>query len=139
MKKYSFKIEENENMHSKQELYSVLEQIKPLIEQLDSILKNRKSSAGVRMAKENLLNAYLGMKIALDEEMLTEKYSEKDLNDQLINKTLAEAQEIAESQGYKIRVMKLDGDALFGIMDFNAKRINVEVADSFVIDIIGIG
>lgn len=139
MKKYSFKIEENENMHSKQELYSVLEQIKPLIDQLNSILKNRKSSAGVRMAKENLLNAYLGMKVALDEEMLTEKYSEKDLNDQLINKTLTEAQEIAESQGYKIRVMKLDGDALFGTMDFNAKRINVEVADSFVIDVMGIG
>lgn len=139
MKLYSSKISENQNMLSKQELYDILDQIKPLIDQMTSILKNRQSSAHLRLAKENLFNAYLGMKIALDEELVTEKFSEMDIRSLIINKSLKEAQELASALGYEIRVMKVDGDNLMGTMDFRSKRINVEVADEFVINIMNIG
>lgn len=139
MKSYTSKILENQNMLSKQELYNILDKVKPLIDQMTSILKNRQSSAQLRLAKESLFNAYLGMKIALDEELVTEKFSDTDIKNLIINKPLSEAKELVKTLGYEIRVMKIDGDNLMGTMDFRSKRINVEVADEFVINIINVG
>ena len=49
------------------------------------------------------------------------------------------AREKLESQGMKLRVMKLDGERCLGTCDVNPQRVNVEVQDEKIADVRSIG
>lgn len=50
----------------------------------------------------------------------------------IIGKPLVEAQAIAKENGYRIRVMCEDGQALFGTCDYDLNRINVSTQDGII-------
>lgn len=52
---------------------------------------------------------------------------------------LQNARGIAEAFGWEIRVMREDGEDPAGTADFNPRRVNVEVNNGIITQILGIG
>ena len=57
----------------------------------------------------------------------------------IVGLSLEAAREKLESQGMKLRVMKLDGERCLGSCDVNLQRVNVEVQDEKIAGIRSIG
>jgi len=57
----------------------------------------------------------------------------------IVGLSLEAAREKLESQGMKLRVMKLDGEGCIGTCDFDLQRVNVEVQDEKIAGIRSIG
>lgn len=58
---------------------------------------------------------------------------------EIIGKTIAEANAICEGNGYTMRVMEEDGEALMGTCDLRSNRVNVAVVNGNVTRLQGIG
>jgi serine-aspartate repeat-containing protein C/D/E len=80
-----------------------------------------------------------GATTEVDDVTLDSGPSQEDAADALVGLTEDEAEEAAAEQGWTVRVVVRDGEDLPATMDFRPNRVNVEVTDDEVTEVVSIG
>ncbi len=57
----------------------------------------------------------------------------------LQNLPLDEARDLTRDAGYRLRIVREDGRQFAGVMDYDARRVNVEVSGGRIAKVQGIG
>lgn len=72
--------------------------------------------------------------------MTKDSYAAKDaLAHQMLSRPLAEANTMCETSGYRLRVVRIDGQPLITTCDYVPDRINVVIENDIVVDLMGYG